>query len=1095
MLQSLSVEAQATQAEKLAPLSPIGATAAVVHREVRKREGQLLLYVAQTGRRARDLAAMLVAFDPERPVAYFPPWDCLPFDGASPSPAVMGQRMGVLRWLTNPHNRPSVVVTTVEALLRMVPPRSIWSELHREFRVGDEIAIADVEAHLRQIGYVFDDRVDEPGEAAIRGRVIDFFPAAAPNPCRVEYDGNRIVSIRSYDAATQRTIAQSDLLIVDPASEIVGQSVGRGAEHRLTAFYPKLETIFDYLGDCSLIIEDGVTRRAAAFREAIDEGARFASGASSRSAGKLDEAFLPAMDWERLAGQRLAASIDQPEDMNFFVPRFAADAHPWKELSAFSAESEKARTLVLAAPNETLRREWARRAARYLKAPFPKAENWQSVIKAERGSRLSMVLPCAQGFRAADAPVTVVTAEDIGGQAAVRSASPSASAFSALIEGFAIGDAVVHIDHGVGILEALEEIQHDKGKREMLRLRYADDATLMVPVEEIGALWRYSGESSGVSLDKLKGGRWLERRNELLGNVQKTAAHLSEFATLRRKARTRPLKPDRQLYERFCARFPYELSPDQATATEAVLSDLASGRPMNRLVCGDVGFGKTEIALRAAAAAVFAGRQVVVAAPTTVLAQQHARNFEKRFAGLGIEVAHLSRLTSPAEAKQIRAGLDDGSIGVVVGTHSVCGKSVRFQNPGLVVIDEEQRFGSAQKEALRSLAKDGHLLSMTATPIPRTLQASFVGLNDFSIIATPPVLRQPIQTVVLPFDEDRVRDALEREKRRSGQSFVVCPRVEDIEPMRERLKRIVPDLRVAVAHGKLPADEIDETMLRFTEGEGDVLLATNIIESGLDVPAANTMIVWHPDRFGMAQLHQLRGRVGRGSRRGIAYLMTEAGQTLAPETERRLRTLEAMNRLGAGFQVSARDLDLRGAGDLVGDEQAGHLQLVGLTLYRHLLERALAVAEGREVRDDWMPELALGLAGRIPPDYVPEPETRINLYAEIDRIQDAASLEALKEDLTDRFGPVPKATAVLIELAAIRLRCIDAGIQRLAAGPKGIAAVFRLKSDADAAHSGTYPQSFAWKGQKLVQSVVTQNTSERLRAVGTMLDMIEGACG
>ncbi|MBB3949789.1 transcription-repair coupling factor [Aureimonas jatrophae] len=1094
MLQSLSVEAQAAQAEKLAPLSPIGATAAVIHNEATKRQGQLLLYVAQTGRRARDLADMLLAFDPERSVAYFPPWDCLPFDSASPSRAVMGQRMGVLRWLTNADNRPNVVITTVEALLRLVPPRSIWSQLHREFRVGDEIKIAELEAHLRHIGYVFDDRVDEPGEAAIRGRVIDFFPAAAPNPCRVEYDGSRIVSIRSYDPATQRTIAESDMLIVDPANEIIGRAGVDGREHQLAAFYPTLESVFDYLGDCPMIIEDGVTRRAKAFRDAIEEGAKFASQRPCKRPLKPDAGFLPMDDWERLAGQRLEGSVDQTEETNFFVPRFAAEAHPWKELADFLASSEQDRTVVLAAPTEGLRREWARRAARHLKMPFPKVDTWQSVVDAKPGGRFSSILPCSQGFRTGDLPITVVTAEDIGGQAAVRSASPAASAFTSLIDGFALGDAVVHIEHGVGILEALEEIQHDKGRREVLRLRYADDATLMVPVEEIGALWRYSGETSGISLDKLKGGRWIERRNELLGNVQKTAVKLSDLAGRRKTIRTRPLKPDRQLYERFCARFPYELSPDQASATDAVLSDLASGHPMNRLICGDVGFGKTEIALRAAAATVFAGRQVAIIAATTVLAQQHARNFEKRFAGLGVEVAHLSRLTSPNEVKQIRDGLANGTIKVVVGTHALCGKHIRFDDLGLAVIDEEQRFGSNQKEALRELSQDAHYLSMTATPIPRTLQASFVGLNDLSVIATPPVLRQPIQTIVLPFDEERVRDALERERRRGGQSFVVCPRVEDIEPMRERLQQIVPDLRVLVAHGKLPANEIDATMLRFTEGDGDVLLATNIIESGLDVPAANTMIVWHPDRFGMAQLHQIRGRVGRGSRRGVAYLMTESGKTLAPETERRLKTLEAMNRLGAGFQVSARDLDLRGAGDLVGEEQAGHLQLVGLTLYRHLLERALAVAEGRDVRDDWMPEMALGIAGRIPPDYVPEAETRINLYAEIDRIQDTASLEALRDDLNDRFGPLPKAASVLLKMAAIRLRCIEAGIQRLAAGPKGIAAIFRTKADADVAREFDYPKGFSLKGQKLVLNVATQNTSERLRAVVAMLDRIDAAC-
>ncbi len=479
------------------------------------------------------------------------------------------------------------------------------------------------------------------------------------------------------------------------------------------------------------------------------------------------------------------------------------------------------------------------------------------------------------------------------------------------------------------------------------------------------------------------------------------------------------------------------------------------------------------------------------AAPTTVLAQQHTRLLARRFAGFGIEIAHLSRLTRPAEAKRVREGLKSGEIRIVVGTHALCAKGVEFRDLGLVIADEEQRFGSRQKEGLRRLGADAHLLTMTATPIPRTLQASFVGLNDLSIVATPPVLRQPVQTVLAPFDEDRVREALERERRRGGQSFVVCPRVEDIKPMRERLTRLVPDLSVSVVHGQLPAEEIDERMLAFTEGDGDILLATNIIESGLDVPAANTLIVWRPDRFGLAQLHQLRGRVGRGSRRGVVYLMCEENASLAPETERRLRTLEAMNRLGAGFQVSARDLDLRGAGDLLGDEQAGHLQLVGLSLYRHFLERALLVAEGKPVRDEWTPDVALGIAGRIPADYVPDAETRLNLYAEIDRVRDPAALETVGRDIEDRFGPPPAAARSLLRLADLRLRCYEVGVGRLAAGPKGIAAVFRTRKAADVVRAAAVPDGWRWVDNKLVYPVTSTSVKERFTAAARLLETIE----
>ncbi len=566
-----------------------------------------------------------------------------------------------------------------------------------------------------------------------------------------------------------------------------------------------------------------------------------------------------------------------------------------------------------------------------------------------------------------------------------------------------------------------------------------------------------------------------------------------DLMSVRRRAKARALKPERRSFERFCAGFPYALSLDQSAAVDAVLADLASGRPMDRLVCGDVGYGKTEVGLRAAAAAVSSGKQVAIVAPTTVLAQQHTRTALRRFRAMGVAVAHLSRLTPADEAKRIVAGLKSGEIRVVVGTHALCAEGIAFKELALVVIDEEQRFGAKHKAKLRELAPACHILTMTATPIPRTLQASFVGLNDISVIATPPMLRRPIRTILQPFDDDLVRDALLREKRRQGQSFVVCPRVEDIEPMARRLKALVPELDVSVVHGKLPVETIDEVMLRFGEGTGDVLLATNIIESGLDVPAANTMIVWRPDRFGLAQLHQLRGRVGRGSRRGTAYLLTDPDTSLAETSEERLRTLEKLSGLGAGFTISTRDLDLRGAGELLGEEQAGHLQLVGLSLYRHLIERALAVAEGRPVADDWTPDIALGASGAIPAEYVPDPAARINLYSRIDRLRERSDLELLVDEIGDRFGPIPAETKILLKAAELRLRCRELGIQKLASGPKGTAATFRTKDDAARLGKRRLSPGWKWNELKLVSPQGGETIAERFVAARVLLDTVDAS--
>lgn len=549
--------------------------------------------------------------------------------------------------------------------------------------------------------------------------------------------------------------------------------------------------------------------------------------------------------------------------------------------------------------------------------------------------------------------------------------------------------------------------------------------------------------------------------------------------------------PPMHEYERFVARFPFSETPDQLRATEDIFDDMASGHLMDRLVCGDVGFGKTEVALRAAAAVALSGKQVAVIAPTTVLARQHVRSFQRRFAGLGIEVAHLSRLVTAAEARTVKKGLADGSVRIVIGTHALTAKGVAFKDLGLVIIDEEQRFGAAHKAKLRAMAAGGHVPTLTATPIPRTLQASLVGLQELSIIATPPARRQPIRTFLTAFDPATLRQALMRERRRQGQSFVVCSRVEDIEPMHEQLAKIVPELKVVVAHGQMPPAETDDVMVRFADGEGDVLLATNIIESGLDVPRANTMLVWRADRFGLSQLHQLRGRVGRGRIRGTTYLLKEPGQDLPKATENRLRTLEALDRLGAGFAISAQDLDQRGAGTLFGEEQAGHIKLIGADLYQHMLKRAL---RGDVHEDDWTPEFNIGLTGSIPADYVNEPEMLINLYSRLARMDASETIDDLEEEIEDRFGPIPEALRSLLALTGMRLLCYRLGIGRIDAGPQAIAVTFRPGSAQKLPLQDMIDGSqgeVRWNGERLVFTTSDDQPDERQKRILNLLACME----
>ena len=651
---------------------------------------------------------------------------------------------------------------------------------------------------------------------------------------------------------------------------------------------------------------------------------------------------------------------------------------------------------------------------------------------------LSLELPLTRGFRVRD--IVAVAAGDLIGSRAQRGDEQSGTIdFDHFRIGeIKVGDVVVHEDHGLAVVAGLEALPTGE---DAIVLRFAGDARRLVPATEAHRIWRYGAEEGSVTLDKLDGSSWAKRREDIDRTIAESARALVTLAEDRLKETAPVLEPDLAAYERFAAGFPFTETVDQIRAIEAVRSDLASGKPMDRLVIGDVGYGKTEVALRAAALAAFAGKQVVLAAPTTVLVRQHLETFKDRFEEAGITVAGLSRLSTPAERKSVIAGLKDGSVQVVIGTGAVAGKGVAFKDLGLIIVDEEQRFGAADKAKLRGLGAR-HVLTLSATPIPRTLQQALIGLQQLSIIATPPARRQPIRTSVTSFDEQLVRTALLRERSRHGQSFVVVPRIEDMDGMTKKLRALAPELEIREAHGKMPAAEIDDAMVAFAREDGDVLLATNIIEAGLDVPRANTMIVWKADLFGLSQLHQLRGRVGRGARRGQIYLLTEPGREIGPRTMSRLQTLQAFDRLGAGFAISARDLDMRGAGDLLGEEQAGHVKLIGVDLYQHLLEQALRSVRGDAV-DDWTPDINIGASGRLPESWIVDEDIRIGLYGRLARLRDKQELESFEDELADRFGEPPTEAQLLFALARLRITAKAAEVQRVDAGPAAIALSFQ----------------------------------------------------
>ena len=1021
-----------------------------------------VIFVASDEQRAEAVAAALQRAAPDAEVIHCPSSDALPGDAAPASPANVGRRVAALRRARQASldgARRIALVTTAEAAASAVSPPTRFDAAPPAIALGDQLDVEAFAATLESIGYFADDRVDEPGEMAVRGQVIDLFPADASLPARIELEDGRIVAIRAYDPVTQ---LGSDTL--------ARLEIGRVSEPPLGDDWT---TLFDHLPGAAIAADPDAGKR----RDRFVALARDPAG-TGRALPVIDRAA-----WEKAVKDR--PELDLGSGIGD-VPRFVEGKAPLRAFArtAATAFGEEGRVVILGAARDL--RFLSGRIVRALGTVPATLSRWHDLQTIEPATPAMLEMPIDRGWTAPG--LLAVAASDLLGSRALTSDTPHAGmdALRGQTGEIRLGDVVVHEDFGIGMVAGLETMEgggEDVG--DAIVLEYAGGGRRLMPVGDADRLWRYGADADAVTLDKLDGSSWAKRRGAIDLAIAESARGLTALAA-ERDGRSAPvLEPEAAAYERFASGFPFTETPDQARAIAATRDELASGRPMDRLVVGDVGYGKTEVAMRAVALAALAGRQAIVAAPTTVLVRQHLESFRRRFEGTDVVVAGLSRLSSTAEKKAVRAGLANGSVHVVIGTGAVAG--AKYRDLALVVIDEEQRFGAADKAKLRHLSADCHILTLTATPIPRTLQTALVGLQQVSVIATPPARRQPIRTSIGSFEAATVRTALMREKGRGGQSFVVVSRIEDMAPMADRLAALVPELRVARAHGKMPAAEIDDAMVAFARGDGDVLLATNIIEAGLDVPRANTMIVWRADRFGLSQLHQLRGRVGRGSRRGQILLLTDPDAAIAEATLKRLRTLQAFDRLGAGFAISARDLDMRGAGDLLGDAQAGHMKLIGVDLYQHLLGSALRTARGETV-DHWSPELHLGVAGRLPERWIPEIDTRIGLYGRLARLTDAASLDAFELEIEDRFGAAPDETRQLLNLARVRILARDLGIARVDAGPAAIA--LSPRTGTVIATGGTALED---RNGRLILAERIEDADERLERVRSLIEELVSA--
>ncbi len=1025
-------------------------------------EGDVLAIVSDE-QRAERIATALRRAAPQAQVIHCPSSDALPGDTAPASPANIGRRVAALRAARiaagSTERAPFAFVTTAEAAASAFPAPPEFDRAPPVMRTGDTLDVDSLAATVEDIGYVVDDRVDEPGEVAIRGHVVDLYPADAAMPVRIEFDAGRIVAVRAYDPVSQLSCEDLDEV-----------ELGRAAEPAIGEHWT---TLFDHLPTASVAIDPDAARRRDRFL------------ALART-GKSGAGAVPAVDagsWKTALAARTV--IDLAPNGETPVPRFVEKASPRRAAAQFAKKALAAGDRIVLLGAERDLRFLAPKLAKAMGVDAMPVEGWRDILDRPAGSLMLLPMPVDRGWQSPG--LTVFAANDLLGSRALddHRTDSAIDPLAGLLGDIRIGDVVVHEDFGVAVVAGIEPMavgstaSEDMG--DAIALEHAGGGRRLISVDDADRIWRYGADAEAVTLDKLDGSSWEKRRSEVHAVIAESARALIEVAAERDRRTADVLEPDVDRYEQFATGFGYVETPDQARAIAAVRADLASGKPMDRLIVGDVGYGKTEVALRAAAIAALAGKQVVIAAPTTVLVRQHLEQFRKRFEKTGLTVAALSRLSTPAERKAVKAGLSDGSISVVVGTGAVAGKGVEYQELGLVVIDEEQRFGAADKARLRALNPDGHVLTLTATPIPRTLQTAMIGLQQLSVIATPPARRQPIRTSVGSFDDAVVRTALLREKGRGGQSFVVVSRIEDMEPMAKRLAKLVPDLTIRSAHGKMPALEIDEAMVAFASGDGDVLLATNIIEAGLDVPRANTMIVWRADRFGLSQLHQLRGRVGRGGRRGQIMLLTDPESRIADATLKRLQTLEALDRLGAGFAISARDLDMRGAGDLLGDAQAGHMKLIGVDLYQHLLKSALEEARGETV-DRWTPLLRVGVAGRLPEDWIPEADVRVSLYGRLSRLTTMQELDRFEAELEDRFGALPNEVGDLLALARLRINARLARIARIDAGPSAIALTPRPGFE-----DSRLPDGLERKDGRILARVAIADPRERLDHVSELL--------
>ena len=1065
------------------------------------RNGRPILHVARDDSRLASLQQALGFFAPGIDLIALPAWDCLPYDRVSPNPELVARRVYALSRIALV--QPRIVLTTVNALLQRVPARASMAGNAFQARVGDRVDREALFGFLTRSGYSRVGSVMEPGEYAVRGGLIDLFPPGFEEALRLDLFGDTLEAVRRFDPLTQLSTGKETSFGLVPVSEINldAASIERfrkgyrelfgtvtdddplyeavssgqkhvGMEHWLPLFHERLETVLDYLPDAIVtfdhLVEEAQTERLTAIADYYD-ARRAALKSGLAEAGMPykplppDRLYLDAKAWDAMLARHPVGLLHPfalpGNDANTvdlggrqgrdFAPERTRNENVYEALRGhITALRDAGKRVLVASFTEGARDRLALVLADHGIQPLIAARSYAELQQSPTGTIGSGVLAVEHGFEMED--FVVVGEQDLLGDRLGRTRARTRRAENFIAEAAQLnpGDYVVHVDHGIGRYEGLQTLTVAEEPHDCLLLIYDGGDKLYLPVENIEMLSRYGSGEAIVALDRLGGAGWQSRKAKLKQRLKDMAAELIKIAAARELREAERIIPPEGAFDEFCARFQFDETEDQQRAIDDTLDDLASGRPMDRLICGDVGFGKTEVALRSAFVAAMSGHQVALVCPTTLLCRQHYKTFTDRFKGMPVRVEQLSRLVTAKNATEIKEGLRTGKVDIIIGTHSLLSKSIAFHDLGLLIVDEEQHFGVRHKERLKQLRTDVHVLTLSATPIPRTLQLALSGVRELSLIATPPVDRLAVRTFVMPFDPVVVREALLREKYRGGQSFYVCPRIEDLPEAVSFLKEHVPEVKSVTAHGRLAPTELEDVMTAFYEGRYDVLVATNIVESGLDIPTANTLIVHRSDMFGLAQLYQIRGRIGRSKQRAYAYLTLPPRKKPSAAAEKRLHVLQALDTLGAGFSLASHDLDLRGAGNLLGEEQSGHIREVGFELYQELLEEAVATARGGAdglggEAEKWSPQISLGTAVLIPEGYVADLSLRLQLYRRVARLEDKTEIDAFAAELIDRFGPLPEEVTNLLDILVIKKFCRDAGIEKIDAGPKGATFSFR----------------------------------------------------